>query len=54
MAAMSAETVPVRAANKAVTVVPIFAPNVKGNICRRERTPAPANGTTKDVVIDEL
>ena len=29
---MSAETVPVRAANKAVTVVPIFAPNVKGNI----------------------
>ena len=54
MAAISAETVPVRAASKAVTVVPILAPNVKGNICLRDRTPAPANGMTKDVVIDEL
>ena len=54
MAAISAETVPVREANKAVTVVPIFAPSVKGNICLRDNTPAPARGTTKDVVMDEL
>ena len=32
----------------------MFAPNVNGYICRRVRTPAPANGITVEVVIDEL
>ena len=54
IAAMSAKTVPVRAAIRAVTVVPIFAPSVNGKICRSVSTPAPARGTTRDVVIDEL
>ena len=39
---MSAETVPVSAAMRAVTVVPILAPRVKGKIFLRLRTPAPA------------
>ena len=54
MAATSADTVPVKVANKAVTVVPILAPSVNGNICLKESTPAPASGTINDVVIDEL
>ena len=51
---MSAETVPVSAARRAVTVVPILAPRVKGKIFLRLRTPAPAKGTTNDVVIELL
>ena len=54
IAAMSAETVPVRAAKSAVTVVPILAPSVNGKICLNVKTPAPARGTTKDVVMEEL
>ncbi len=53
-AATRAETVPVIAAKRAVTVVPIFAPRVNGKIWRSVKTPAPASGTTSDVVIDEL
>ena len=37
-----------------VIVVPIFAPSVKGKICLNDKTPAPANGTIVDVVIEEL
>ena len=42
MAAIRAATVPVSAAKRAVTVVPIFAPKVKGNIFFKLNTPAPA------------
>ena len=52
--ATKADTVPVIAAKSAVTVVPIFAPSVNGKICLNVKTPAPAKGTTKEVVIDEL
>ena len=53
-AATNADTVPVIAAKRAVIVVPIFAPRVNGNICLRVNTPAPAKGTTREVVMDEL
>ena len=53
-AATNADTVPVIAAKRAVIVVPIFAPRVNGNICLRVKTPAPAKGTTREVVMDEL
>ena len=52
IAAISAATVPVIAANNAVTVVPILAPRVNGNIWRNVNTPAHASVTTNDVVID--
>ena len=42
------------AASNAVMVVPMFAPNVKGKICRKVSMPAPANGTARDVVIELL
>ena len=51
---MRAATVPVSAAKSAVTVVPIFAPRVNGNIFCKVNTPAPAKGTTREVVMDEL
>jgi len=51
---MRAATVPVKAAKSAVTVVPILAPKVNGNIFCNVNTPAPAKGTTREVVIDEL
>ena len=54
IAATRAATVPVSAAKSAVTVVPILAPRVKGNIFFNVNTPAPASGTTNEVVIDEL
>ena len=54
MAAIRAATVPVSAAKRAVTVVPIYAPKVKGNIYFKLNTPAPAKGTTSEVVMDEL
>ncbi len=41
-------------AKMAVTVVPIFAPNEYGNICFKDKIPAPAIGTTKLVVIELL
>jgi hypothetical protein len=44
----------VRDANNAVTVVPMFAPNVKGYICLSVSTPAPAKGIIVEVVMDEL
>ena len=53
-AATIAVTLRVNEANNAVTVVPIFAPNVKGYNCLSVTTPAPAKGTMVDVVIDEL
>ena len=54
-ATVTAASLPViRAANIAVRVVPTFAPSVKGKICRRVRMPAPASGTTKEVVIELL
>ena len=53
-AATKAVTLSVKEASNAVTVVPIFAPIVNGYICLNVSTPAPANGTTVDVVIDEL
>ena len=53
-AATIAVTFKVSEANKAVTVVPIFAPNVNGYSCRRVTIPAPASGIIVDVVIDEL
>ena len=37
-----------------VIVVPILAPSVKGKICLNDKTPAPANGTIVEVVIEEL
>ena len=54
IAVIRAETVPVKEAKRAVMVVPMFAPNVNGNICLSVRTPAPARGTTREVVMDEL
>ena len=53
-AATTAVTLSVKDANNAVTVVPMFAPNVNGYICRRVRTPAPARGIIVEVVIDEI
>ena len=53
-AATIAVTFKVRDANIAVTVVPIFAPIVKGYNCLSVTTPAPASGTIVEVVIDEL
>ena len=53
-AATIAVTFSVSDARSAVIVVPRLAPNVKGYNCRSVTTPAPANGTTVDVVIDEL
>lgn len=41
------------AAMIAVMVVPILAPNDKGYICSRRRTPIPTKGVKADVVIDE-
>jgi len=38
------------AANRAVTVVPMFAPSVIGNATSRLRMPAPISGTSSDVV----
>ena len=43
---------PVRAAKRAVVVVPILAPNVTGRIEARVRSPEPAIGTRRDVVIE--
>ena len=54
IAAIKAETVPVKAAKIPVIVVPILAPRVKGKIFLSESTPAPASGITNDVVMDEL
>ena len=53
-AATIAVTFKVRDANSAVTVVPMFAPKVNGYICFKVTIPAPANGTTVEVVIEEL
>ena len=53
-AATIAVTLSVSDANKAVTVVPIFAPIVNGYNCLRVTIPAPAKGTMVEVVIDEL
>ena len=53
-AATIAVTFSVKDANNAVTVVPIFAPSVKGYICLSVNTPAPASGIIVDVVMDEL
>ena len=53
-AATIAVTFSVRDANNAVTVVPIFAPNVNGYNCLSVTIPAPASGTMVEVVIDEL
>ena len=41
-------------AKSEVTVFPILAPNVYGNICLRFNIPAPASGMTKEVVIELL
>ena len=49
-----AVTFKVKEANKAVTVVPTFAPIVKGYNWCSLTTPAPAKGTIVDVVIEEL
>ena len=49
-----AVTLSVSDANRAVTVVPILAPNVNGYNCLSVIIPAPANGTIVEVVIDEL
>ena len=49
-----AVTLSVSDANKAVTVVPIFAPRVNGYSCLRVTIPAPAKGTIVEVVIEEL
>ena len=53
-AATIAVTLSVSDANKAVTVVPIFAPIVNGYNCLRVTMPAPAKGTIVEVVMDEL
>ena len=53
-AATIAVTLSVSDANKAVTVVPIFAPRVNGYNCLRVIMPAPAKGTIVEVVMDEL
>ena len=55
IAAIKAETVPVREAIRAVIVVPIFAPSVKGKSdveLKPQLLQAP--GTTREVVMDEL
>jgi len=49
-----AVTFKVSDANNAVTVVPTFAPIVNGYNCDSLTTPAPANGTIVEVVMDEL
>jgi hypothetical protein len=43
-----------RAARIAVTVVPMLAPIVYGKICTKVKSPAPAIGTAKEVVIELL
>ena len=53
-AATIAVTLSVSDANRAVTVVPIFAPRVNGYNCLRVTIPAPAKGTIVEVVMDEL
>ena len=37
---------------RAVTVVPMFAPSVKGNICSRVIMPLPTNGIAMEVVTE--
>ena len=41
-----------RAASSAVTVVPTLAPMVTGNACSSRSSPAPASGTSSDVVME--
>ena len=40
-------------ARSPVTVVPMFAPRVKGNICSRWIAPTPTKGVKTEVVIEE-
>ena len=48
----SPATLPVKEARSAVVVVPILAPIVTGSIEPKERSPAPAIGTKRLVVIE--
>ena len=45
-------TLPVKAARRAVAVVPILAPIVTGRMDSKVKTPAPAIGTSNEVVIE--
>ena len=52
MPARALTPVAASAARSAVTVVPMLAPIVIGNACPSVSSPAPASGTSSDVVIE--